>query len=85
MICPPMEISILKMESLETAEKAVRLSFLIRTFKNVYKRRLKSFSYQAKITITVSNTVKNVSQGWDFCSSFSRLAGSLETSLTLVC
>ena len=32
------EISILKMESLETAEKALRLSFLIRTFKNIYKR-----------------------------------------------
>ena len=32
------EISILKMESSETAEKALRLSFLIGTFKNVYKR-----------------------------------------------
>ena len=32
------KISILKMESSETAEKALRLSFLIGTFKNVYKR-----------------------------------------------
>ena len=32
-----MEISILKMESLETAEKALTLNFLIRTFKIVYK------------------------------------------------
>ena len=33
-----MKTSMLKMESLETAEKALRLRFLIRTFKNVYKR-----------------------------------------------
>ena len=32
------EISILKMESLETAEKALTFNFLIGTFKNVYKR-----------------------------------------------
>ena len=32
-----MKISVLKMELLETAEKALRLSFLIRTLKNVYK------------------------------------------------
>ena len=32
------EISILKMESSETAEMAPRLSFLIGTFQNVYKR-----------------------------------------------
>ena len=38
------KISILKMESSETAKMALRLSFLIGTFKNVYKRWLKSFS-----------------------------------------
>ena len=38
MICQPIKISMLKMESLETAEKSLRLSFLIRTLKNAYKR-----------------------------------------------
>ena len=33
-----MKISILKMESLETAEKALRLGFLIHIFENVYER-----------------------------------------------
>ena len=33
LICPPMKISILKMESLETVQKALRLSFLIGTLK----------------------------------------------------
>ena len=43
LICPPMKISILKMDSLETAEKTLRLSFPIHTFENVYIAL--SFSY----------------------------------------
>ena len=35
---PTNEISTLKMESSETVEKALRLSFLTGIFKNVYKR-----------------------------------------------
>ena len=39
------------MESLETAEKTIRLSFLIGTFKNVYKHWLKSFLIKLKLLL----------------------------------